>query len=133
VGVEADPDAAASGPDRGHTLLPSERTINRILLRHGLALPRPRQRPRESFVRFERLGPMQLWQVDIVGGLWLVNPATGELREAKIVTGVDDHSPVLRDGEGGRAGHQPGSLGTTGARPDEGPDNEGGALAESHR
>jgi hypothetical protein len=27
-----------------------------------------------------------------VGGLWLVNPATGELRDAKIVTGVDDHS-----------------------------------------
>jgi len=73
-------------------LLASERTINRILLRHGLALPRPRKRPRESFVRFERPGPMQLWQVDIVGGLWLVNPATGELREAKIVTGVDDHS-----------------------------------------
>jgi hypothetical protein len=71
-------------------LLPSERTINRILLRHGLALPRPRKRPRESFVRFERPRPMQLWQVDIVGGLWLVNPATGELREAKIVTGVDD-------------------------------------------
>ena len=73
-------------------VVPSERTINRILLRHGLALPRPRKRPRESFVRFERPGPMQLWQVDIVGGLWLVNPATGELREAKIVTGVDDHS-----------------------------------------
>jgi hypothetical protein len=27
-----------------------------------------------------------------VGGLWLVNPTTGELRDAKIVTGVDDHS-----------------------------------------
>jgi transposase InsO family protein len=27
-----------------------------------------------------------------VGGLWLVNPATGQLRDAKIVTGVDDHS-----------------------------------------
>ena len=73
-------------------VVPSERTINRILLRHGLALPRPRKRPRESFVRFERPGPMQLWQVDIVGGLWLVNSATGQLREAKIVTGVDDHS-----------------------------------------
>jgi transposase InsO family protein len=73
-------------------LLPSERTINRILLRHGLALPRPRKRPRASFVRFERPGPMQLWQVDIVGGLWLVDTRTGVLREAKIVTGVDDHS-----------------------------------------
>ena len=73
-------------------VVPSERTINRILLRQGLAQPRPRKRPKESFVRFERPGPMQLWQVDIVGGLWLVNPVTGELREAKIVTGVDDHS-----------------------------------------
>jgi hypothetical protein len=27
-----------------------------------------------------------------VGGLWLVNPATGQLGDAKIVTGVDDHS-----------------------------------------
>jgi hypothetical protein len=25
-----------------------------------------------------------------VGGLWLVDPVTGVLREAKIVTGVDD-------------------------------------------
>jgi transposase InsO family protein len=73
-------------------VVPSARTINRILLRHGLAQPRPRKRPKESFVRFERPGPMQLWQVDIVGGLWLVNPVTGEVREAKIVTGVDDHS-----------------------------------------
>ena len=73
-------------------VVPSARTINRILLRHGLAQPRPRKRPRDSFVRFERPGPMQLWQVDIVSGLRLVNPVTGELREAKIVTGVDDHS-----------------------------------------
>jgi transposase InsO family protein len=72
--------------------VPSARTINRILLRHGLAQPRPRKRPKNSFIRFERPGPMQLWQVDIVGGLWLVNPVTGEAREAKIVTGVDDHS-----------------------------------------
>jgi transposase InsO family protein len=35
---------------------------------------------------------MQLWQLDIVGGVWLVDPTTGEVREAKVVTGVDDHS-----------------------------------------
>jgi hypothetical protein len=35
---------------------------------------------------------MQLWQMDIVEGIWLVNPATGVLREAKVVTAVDDHS-----------------------------------------
>ena len=35
---------------------------------------------------------MQLWAVDIVEGIWLVDEATGVLREAKVVTGVDDHS-----------------------------------------
>jgi transposase InsO family protein len=72
--------------------VPAVATINRILLRHGLVKPRPRERPRSSFRRFERPGPMQLWGIDIVGGIELVNVATGELREAKIVTGVDDHS-----------------------------------------
>jgi transposase InsO family protein len=70
----------------------SERTIDRILHRQGLARERPRKRPRDSYVRFERSGPMQLWQMDIVGGLRLVSPETGELREAKVVTAVDDHS-----------------------------------------
>ena len=35
---------------------------------------------------------MQLWQLDIVGGVWLISPVTGALREVKVVTGVDDHS-----------------------------------------
>jgi transposase len=72
--------------------VPSERTINRILHRQGLLRARPRKRPRDSYVRFERPGPMQLWQMDIVGGIRLVNPLTGELREGKVVTAVDDHS-----------------------------------------
>ena len=73
-------------------VVPSERTINRILHRQGLLRARPRKRPRDSYVRFERPGPMQLWQMDIVGGLRLVSLVTGELREAKVVTAVDDHS-----------------------------------------
>jgi transposase InsO family protein len=72
--------------------VPSVATINRILARQGLVQPRPRKRPRDSYVRFERPGPMQLWQIDIVSGVMIVNPTTGELREAKVVTGVDDHS-----------------------------------------
>lgn len=35
---------------------------------------------------------MQLWQMDIIGGVMLVDPVTGELSEAKIVTAVVDHS-----------------------------------------
>jgi transposase InsO family protein len=72
--------------------VPSTSTINRILRRHGLVKERPRQRPRDSYLRFERPGPMQLWGIDIVGGIQLVNTTTGELREAKLVTGIDDHS-----------------------------------------
>lgn len=49
--------------------VPSERTIDRILQRQGLLRSRPRKRPRESYVRFERPGPMQLWGMDIVGGI----------------------------------------------------------------
>ena len=73
-------------------VVPSERTIVRILARHGLSVGRPRRRPRESFVRWERPTPMQLWGIDIVGGVMIVNPTTGVLREAKVVTGIDDHS-----------------------------------------
>ena len=76
----------------GQVEVPSERTIDRILLRHGLLRARPRKRPKESYKRFERPGPMQLWQMDIVGGIRLVSMVTGELREAKVVTAVDDHS-----------------------------------------
>ena len=81
----------AEAADAG-LVVPSVSTINRILARRGLVKGRPRKRPRSSFKRFERPGPMQLWGIDIVGGIQLVNTATGELREAKIVTGVDDHS-----------------------------------------
>lgn len=76
----------------GELVVPSERTIDRILHRQGLLRARPGKRPRDSYQRFERPGPMQLWQMDIVGGIRLVSLVTGELREAKVVTAVDDHS-----------------------------------------
>jgi transposase InsO family protein len=72
--------------------VPSERTINRIFARQGLVVSRPRKRPRDSYRRWQRPGPMQLWQIDIVGGVMIAGERTEELREAKIVTGVDDHS-----------------------------------------
>jgi hypothetical protein len=50
------------------------------------------RRKRSEYVRWERPAAMQLWQIGIVGGPLLVDTATGELREARIVTGVDDHS-----------------------------------------
>jgi transposase InsO family protein len=72
--------------------LPSRATVHRILVRHGLVIGRPRRRKRSEYVRWQRAAAMQLWQLDIVYGPRLVAVATGEVREARIVTGVDDHS-----------------------------------------
>ncbi|MFF6954844.1 IS481 family transposase [Streptomyces iakyrus] len=72
--------------------VPSRMTVYRILVRHGLVEPGVRRRKRSDYKRWQRDRPMQLWQMDIVGGVMLVNPVTGELSEAKVVTGVDDHS-----------------------------------------
>jgi transposase len=67
--------------------LPSRITVHRILVRHGLVDERPRRRRREDYLRWERDRPMELWQMDIVGGILLADGS-----EAKVVTGVDDHS-----------------------------------------
>ncbi|WSI29385.1 IS481 family transposase (plasmid) [Streptomyces sp. NBC_01343] len=72
--------------------VPSRMTVYRILVRHGLVEPGVRRRKRSDYKRWQRDRAMQLWQMDIVGGVMLVDPVTGELTEAKIVTGVDDHS-----------------------------------------
>ncbi|AYL39508.1 IS481 family transposase [Streptomyces fungicidicus] len=72
--------------------VPSRMTVYRILVRHGLVEPGVRRRKRSDYKRWQRDRPMQLWQMDIVGGVMLVDPVTGELTEAKVVTGVDDHS-----------------------------------------
>jgi transposase InsO family protein len=70
----------------------SRMSVYRTLVRHGLVMRGARRRRREDFVRWEREEPMALWQIDIVEGVMLVDARTGELREAKVVTGVDDHS-----------------------------------------
>ncbi|WP_432138372.1 IS481 family transposase [Streptomyces sp. bgisy154] len=72
--------------------VPSRMTVYRILVRHGLVEPGVRRRKRSDYKRWQRDRAMQLWLMDIVGGVMLVDPVTGELTEAKIVTGVDDHS-----------------------------------------
>jgi transposase InsO family protein len=72
--------------------VPSRATVHRILVRHGLVVERSRRKKRSEYVRWQRPAAMQLWQLDIVYGPWLVDTRTGEVREARIVTGVDDHS-----------------------------------------
>ncbi|MEN3266424.1 MAG: hypothetical protein V7646_3318 [Pseudonocardia sp.] len=67
--------------------VPSRNSVHRILVRNGLVDPRRRKRKRADYIRWEREAPMALWQLDIVGGVFLVDGT-----EAKLVTGVDDHS-----------------------------------------
>ena len=67
--------------------VPSRSAIYRCLKRHGLVELRRRRKRRDEFRRWERERPMQLWQMDVMGGV-LLQDAT----ELKVVTGVDDHS-----------------------------------------
>ena len=67
--------------------LPSRSAIYRALVRHQLIEPVARRRRRADYRRWERDRPMELWQLDVMGGVWLTNG-----RELKVVTGLDDHS-----------------------------------------
>ncbi|HZY57323.1 MAG TPA: IS481 family transposase [Rubrobacteraceae bacterium] len=67
--------------------LPGRSSIYRCLKRHNLIELRRRKKRRDEFRRWERDRPMQLWQMDVMGGV-LLDDGT----DLKIVTGVDDHS-----------------------------------------
>jgi transposase InsO family protein len=67
--------------------LPGRSSVDRCLVRHGLVTPQVRRRKRSDYVRWERSRAMELWQMDIVGGVGLVDGS-----EAEIVSGIDDHS-----------------------------------------
>jgi len=66
---------------------PSESAVYRALVRHGLIEPKSRRRRLVNYRRWERGKPMELWQMDIVGGILLADGS-----ELKCLTGVDDHS-----------------------------------------
>jgi hypothetical protein len=66
---------------------PGLTSIYRALVRNGLIQPRPRRQAKTNYRRWERARPMELWQLDVMGGIWLTDG-----RERKAVTGIDDHS-----------------------------------------
>lgn len=84
------------GPDRiryelGKVLpdgqVPGRTSIYRALVRHGLLEPHRRRRKRSDYRRWERGRAMELWQMDVMGGVFLADGT-----EVKVVTGIDDHS-----------------------------------------
>jgi transposase InsO family protein len=71
----------------GFVPVPGRTSIYRCLVRHGLITPEARRRKRADYKRWERSRAMELWQMDVVGGVRLIDGS-----EAKVITGVDDHS-----------------------------------------
>jgi transposase InsO family protein len=67
--------------------VPGRSSIYRCLVRHGLISPQARKRTRADYKRWERARAMELWQLDVVGGVRLADGS-----EAKIISGLDDHS-----------------------------------------
>jgi len=66
---------------------PSRSGIYRALKRAELIDPQARRRRDRRFRRWERGGAMELWQMDVVGGVLLADGS-----ECKVLTGIDDHS-----------------------------------------
>jgi transposase InsO family protein len=71
---------------RGVASPPSRSSVYRILVRHGLVAAQ-QQNHKRKYRRWQRDAPMQLWQIDIMGGVFLADG-----RECKLVTGIDDHA-----------------------------------------
>jgi len=67
--------------------VPSESAIYRALARNGLLIPGARRRKKSDYRRWERPRPMELWQMDVMGGVRLADGS-----ELKVLTGLDDHS-----------------------------------------
>jgi transposase InsO family protein len=67
--------------------LPGRSSVYRALLRHGLLVPHQRRRKRSDYRRWERGRAMELWQMDVMGGIRLADGF-----QVKVVTGIDDHS-----------------------------------------
>jgi hypothetical protein len=64
---------------RGVASAPSRATVHRVLVRNAMVTPQAQRWARET--------PMALWQLDLVGGIYLADG-----RECKVLSGIDDHS-----------------------------------------
>lgn len=67
--------------------VPGRSGVYRALVRNARIDPVRRRRKRGDYRRWERTRAMQLWQMDVMGGVRLSGGS-----EVKVVTGIDDHS-----------------------------------------
>ena len=66
--------------------MPSRATVHRVLVRNAMVAPQE-QRHKRKHRRWQRETPMALWQLDLVGGIYLA-----DRRECKVQLSIDDHS-----------------------------------------
>lgn len=66
---------------------PSRSSIYRALVRHRMIDPKPRKRRPQDYKRWERSRSMELWQMDVMGGVRLRDGT-----QLSVVTCIDDHS-----------------------------------------
>ena len=71
---------------RGMAGPPSRATVHRVLVRNAMVTPQA-QAHKRKYRRWPRETPMALWQLDLVGGIYLADG-----RECKVLSGIDDHS-----------------------------------------
>ena len=71
---------------RGAAAAPSRATVHRVLVRNAMVTPQAQQHKRK-YRRWARETPMALWQLDLVGGIYLADG-----HECKLLSGIDDHS-----------------------------------------
>jgi transposase InsO family protein len=71
----------------GISPVPSRSTVYRVLVRHHLVPARKRKRRRQDYKRWQREEPMQLWQLDVTGSVFLADGS-----ELKLISGIDDCS-----------------------------------------
>ena len=94
--------SSTSSPGDGVDPVPRARPSTGACKRHGLIELRRRRKRRDEFRRWERERPMQLWQMDVMGGV-LLDDGT----ELKVVTGDRRPQPLLRRRRPRAAGRPP--------------------------
>lgn len=100
-------------PREGVSPLPSESSVYRALHRSGLIEESARRKKLPTYKRWERGRQMELWQMDVVGGVLLEDGT-----DCKILTGIDDYSRFMVCA-GIMTRDQPPGVRSLGARPRE--------------
>lgn len=74
-------------------------TVHRVLQARGLSQLGGKMPDKQDLDRFEAEYPNDLWQSDMLNGLWLPDPEqAGKVRRTKLYAFLDDHSRLVLDG-----------------------------------